>query len=419
MPGQPVENAQQDNLTVPRLREHAETVLRRLRASFVDLLASLQIDAESARRVAQRLGLDKSLAWKVARIAQGLDLFAIVEHLPGAAGVEIFLKAAERQGAPVALIEAVRSAVHEFDRLVEVHSGDRESLEMMLSSYSRDRSERLDRLHRRQLFRGASYLWGVQAKAQLRADFVAPSDEPGMVDIASLRGFIGLRRLRPEVPWVIDRTRIADDDAKVRQPLRREALDPHGDTVTDAPLLPEFSSKPLPQVRRVPGPEGFVHFELAGGRVGDTGAVTCVSGEVFRGAAPRYRTEQNAFGEHAQLMRTPCKLLVFDLFLHQELSFATSPELAVEGQILGLAYPPADRDRTRLPAHERVQDLGQGPPMVQTPDIPDYARIVQTVFQRVGWNAVDFNGFRVRMRYPPSPTVVVLRYPLPQQPASH
>ena len=417
---------QQDHLPTPALEQHAENVLRRLRAAFADLFGALEIDAETPRHVARRLGLDKSLAWKVATIAHGVDLFAIGQHLPGSGGMEIFFKGAQRhlQGRAASpratrLIEAARSAVRDFDRLVEIHSGDRASLEIMLSSYARESPERLGMLHRKQLFSGASYLWGVQAKVQLRADFVAPSREPGMVDIASVRGFIGLRRLRPEVPWVIDRTRIADDDARVRQPFGREALDPDCDSDTDAPLLPEFCSKPLPELRRVPGPEGFVHFELVPGAVGDTGAVTYVGGEVFRGVAPRYRDERNRFGEHGQLMRTPCRLLVFDVFLYRGLGFATPPALVVEGQPLGVPrYPSGDRERGRLPVHELVEDLGAGPPMVQTADISNYARIVGSVFSRLGWNASDFHGFRVRMRYPPSPTVVVLQYPLPEQPVA-
>jgi hypothetical protein len=410
---------QPTRLEAPALEDQAESVLRRVRASFVDVLGVLGLDPESPREVARRLGLDKSLAWKIARIAHGLDLFAIGQHLPGASGAEIFLKAVRRRGAPAARVEAVRSALRDFDRLVEVHSGDRASLEIMLSSFTRESVERLEMLHRKQLFSGASYLWGVQAKTQLRADFVAPSSDGAMVDIASLRGFVGLRRLRPEVPWVIDRTRIADDDATVRQPLQRAPLDPGCDAHRVAPLLAEFCSKPLPEVRRLPGPEGFVHLELAAGPVGNTGAVTCISAEIFRGAAPRYRDTRNTRGEHAQLMRTPCKVLVFDVFLHRELAYATPPAFAVEGQVLGVpAYPPADRERTCLPVHETVEDLGAGPPIVHTPDIPDYGRIAQTVFERVGWNPEEFQGFRVRMRYPPSPTVVVLHYPLPEQPDS-
>lgn len=419
------ERMRQGSLTTPGLEQHAESVLRQLRAAFADLFAALEIDATSPRYVARRLGLDKSLAWKVTTVVHGVDLFAIGQHLPGSAGIEIFFKAVQRELRDRAasqrteeLIEGARSAVRGFDRLVEIHSGDRPSLEMMLSSYARESPERLEMMHRKQLFNGTSYLWGVQAKAQLRADFVAPSQQPGMVDIASLRGFIGLRRLRPEVPWVIDRTRIADDDAGVRQPLRREALDPDCDSDSDAPLLREFCSKPLPEVRRVPGTEGFVHFELAAGPVGDTGAVTCIGGEVFCGAAPRYRNEQNNFGEHGQLMRTPSRLLVFDVFLHRSLDFTLPPVLAVEGQgPVAPTYPFGDRERSSLAVHETVEDLGGGPPIVQTADIPNYARIVERVFGRVGWNAGDFHGFRVRMRFPPAFTVIVLRYPLPERPA--
>ncbi len=415
-----MEECQSKTLEPPDLVQHAETVLRRLRAAFGELLSSLGIDPENPRGAGRKLGLDKSLAWKVARVAYGVDLFAIGQHLPGAPGLNIFIKAVKRHGAPTSRVDAVKSALRDFDRLVEIHSGDRASLEIMLSSYASENAERLELLHRKQLFSGASYLWGVQVKTQLRADFVAPSTEDGMVDIASLRGFVDLRRLRPEVPWVIDRTRIADDDATIREVSQRESLGPDRDACQDAPLLPEFCSRPLPEVRRVPGLEGFVHLELAPGPVGNTGAVTCIYAEVFRGAVPRYRDARNARGEHGQLMRTPCKVLVFDVFLHRDLGYATPPTFAVEGQVLGVpAHTAPHSERTCLPVHETVEDLGAGPPLVHTPDIPEYGPIVRTVFERVQWNAEDFHGFRVRMRYPPSPTVMVLHYPLPEQPGDH
>jgi hypothetical protein len=48
--------------------------------------------------------------------------------------------------------------------------------------------------------------------------------------------------------------------------------------------------------------------------------------------------------------------------------------------------------------------------------MPRYRAMIQSVFDRMGWNAQDFYGFRFTMRYPPIPTVAVFRYSLAQRP---
>ena len=41
---------------------------------------------------------------------------------------------------------------------------------------------------------------------------------------------------------------------------------------------------------------------------------------------------------------------------------------------------------------------------------------MERVCERLGWNLEDFRGYRVVMNYPPIPTVLILRYPLPERP---
>ena len=44
--------------------------------------------------------------------------------------------------------------------------------------------------------------------------------------------------------------------------------------------------------------------------------------------------------------------------------------------------------------------------------------MVDNVFEQAGWDAADFDGFRFVMKYPPMPTVAVLRYDLVERAAS-
>ena len=41
--------------------------------------------------------------------------------------------------------------------------------------------------------------------------------------------------------------------------------------------------------------------------------------------------------------------------------------------------------------------------------MPRYRQLVETVFERLGHSATDFAGYRLRMRFPPIPTLAVFR----------
>ena len=111
------------------------SVVEHLRGALTDLLGGIGADSAVPYAVSRQLGINKNLSWKVCRIITTRDPFGAVEHLPGAQGVEILLDAAAEHGASDGSIEAVRSALLEFDRLVETHAGDRRTLDLMVASH--------------------------------------------------------------------------------------------------------------------------------------------------------------------------------------------------------------------------------------------------------------------------------------------
>src|SRR5262245_5318081 len=186
-----------------------------LRQAFTALSASVSDLPARPLQVARFLGLDKNLAWKVARLCQSSDPAEAVRHLPGPAGVKRVLDAFAQGGAGPAEINAVRLAVARFDRMVGRHAGDRATLELLLASGAPERpdAQRME-ASRKLAFQGNSATFGVQTRVRFGLQIVAPSAaEPELVDVVAVGGLVDFRRLRASAAWpLISVCSYTDDD---------------------------------------------------------------------------------------------------------------------------------------------------------------------------------------------------------------
>lgn len=396
--------------TLP-FQAHARAVVRSLRGSFSEVLTAVGADPQDHQSISRALGLNKNLAWKISKIVQAHDPTVALEQMPGAAGIKIFLRSVERAGVDQAMVQAAREAITGYEQLIAVHSGDRATLEMMGCELSPARQQR-DEHHRKLLFQGASYVWGVQARVNLKVGIVGPGSGPGLLDFASINGLIDFRRIRGDVAWVMATRQSRNDDGTEMATSASEPIDPAASPGMP-PLMTEFCSRPLPELRRVVY-GSVTSFELVEGPVGNTGALTCIFGAIQR-HIPYYRTPTNELGEHSAVCDIPAELLILDVFFHEQFTFAV-PEPFLYSELGAPPYPGRGRERHRLPLNEPLQDLGAGPLPLATPEVPRYNQMVQAAFERTGWDPAQFRGFRIKIAYPACPTALVLRYRLPEAP---
>jgi len=406
--------------TTASFEQDATEVLARCRAALAEIVAALPGDVQRSQDLARALGVDKKLAWRVMNVVQSTDLFEAAQHLPGRSGVRIVLDAARSRNVPGTALNAVVEALDGYERLVEVHAGDKASLELMLSTHARQGRERIDLEHRRAAFRANSYLWGIQAKAIFRSYILHPSTDADLFDFVSVRGFVDLRRIRAHTPWVIHKTKVVDDDGRQRRNVSAQLLDPAAGEPDDpmaVPWLTQFCSKPPPPVRRVAAGPGDVHYEIMSGSVGNTGLSTCVLGSIVRAAAPRYCEPQNDCVELVIRANLPAERLVLDQIVHRDLFGDLPPTLTVYSELTGETPPHAMADaRQEVPVSETATYLGRGPAVMHAPGIPRYTAMMEFALQRAGWDPAQFLVHRVEMPYPPIPSAVVLNTPLPERP---
>lgn len=388
--------------------ESASAHLRAAQAALTDLLAEAGLGDAKPTQIGRSLGLDKTLAWKVARFVQNPDPALAVRHMPGVGGVEIFIKAAIEQGVSNDRIEAVRTSDAELREFVKRHAGDRRSFEAMLASGEQDTRGAFE--DRREFFRAGAVLWGVRAKAQLLTLILKPSaDDPSRLDVIQVGGLVHLERLRTDVPWLVRRLRVFDDHGKSIKPTNRTPLDPAGAGSHGLALVPEFCSRPLPELRQFEDDHGWIYNEIAPGEVGRKAAVTCITGEVYRNAVPAHHGPDNTRARYSLTVRTPVEVVILDILIHRDISQFSAPSMEVMGLLEDRPRSsPTGAHASPLQSPSPAQELGS-PPATATPRVPLVSKLAPAALRRSGWGELkDYRGYRAEVVYPVSPCEVAL-----------
>ena len=376
-----------------------------LRRALIDLSEAVGADPLRPQQVSRQLGLNKNLTWKIARVLNGQDCFEAVAMLPGAEGVEIYLRAFESAGAEESRIRAARQAFEAIDGVIRRHFGDRSQLDLVLDGLREDSNLEQSR---RLAFRGMSGVFGVQAKVRLATHLLVPSAEDGRVDIALIVGLVGLQRLRPRRRLPVFRWSAPTPNDRVRsRPLFA------GEHETDF-LLRDFSSFPNATVLSS-SKSGHFETELTEGPLGRMGESDLFFGTRSDAILQPRRSDEDTECELVTIVSIPAEGLVSDLFIHKSFGGLDSLEASLHSTLARpLSGDRAERESSRLPIDVEpmlVEDLAAG---FGLPEAPRYEEMVGRSFERLGHDLRDHRLVRVTLPFPPAPSALLVRWDLPE-----
>lgn len=393
------------------LEYECDETIGRLRAALIDLYDSVDADPSSPQDVARRFKLNKTLTWNIARLIQATDGLGAVPHVPGSASIEKIIKATESQGASKPTIDRVRAAAKEFERVVEVHVGDRATLDLIIDGLGPNGGIGLEQ-SRKRAYIGNSGIYGIQTKTKLMTCFIAPNaDDPDQLDMAMVRGHVGLRRLRPSVSFPIFRMR---QWSQAGQAVGTREWEPIEAGETDRAMR-SFNKGSVPEINAVET-DGGTDYVILPGPIGNRGAFDCFFGDMIRAGASRYRTEDDTTGEFGATITVPAENLVFDLIYHKDLAFCAQAEARIYAYSFLHGNREGDWDESSvLPINQPATPIAGSPPAVATPLVPRYAEMLQLVTKRLEIDAGEFRGLRFELKYPPLGSTAVLRFGLPDR----
>jgi hypothetical protein len=335
----------------------------------------------------------------VYRLATSDDPIQEAEAVPGPMAVRRVIEAARAQGVAEDRLEQVMSAVLVFDRLVQAHADGRKTFNSMIASLSEGAEDAIDLQTRRAAFRANSQVWGLQARACLWSTTYFPGRNSEFMGALSLRGPIGVRRLRVNAPYIVSGYVAFEKSSDASQP---EPLGSAPDANSPDPrLLVPFCTRPLPQISSSHTSDQFVLTEMPPGPVGNAGAATILLADVVRNSKWKQEGDQQSI-VNSMGVATPFEVLVLDTLFHRSMFGRLTPRPRVFGRHsvpLGV-MPHLYRESDTLPVAVSATCLGRAPSVLESPDIPRYREMHESLCGRLDLDPHDFDVYRCRVEYP-------------------
>ncbi|MCK5786603.1 MAG: hypothetical protein KAH54_08615 [Candidatus Sabulitectum sp.] len=383
------------------LGQQAKECLCDLKKAVTDILQALPGDLDQPRDVYKTLGIDRMIGWNIFKLHEVEDCFLSVRHIPRKAAFMGFLRAASRKGISDSILAVANKNFMRFEELVDLHAGDRPSMEMMLLAYSEEGTSQASLDHRKLAFTGNRFLYGLEARTRVTISLFEPTDSEKDWKLTLLKGSFGLRRNRPNIPWFYIHPRVftefegqphAPESAPLSKPLNGNTL----------PYYTQFCNCSLPGVK---SRSGFVDSveEIFPLETGNAGLMDLVFAEVIdlRG----FIMEEDS--STSSKVQTPCNLAAMDVIIPT--SFVE--KVRFSPRVISSILEESDTyDEQLIDLSRSLLPINPGFEIKPTVEqntlegVDNYGEIIEDIFKRRDLNPLNYTTIRVFVDFPVIPS---------------
>jgi hypothetical protein len=383
------------------LRPEIEKIGARLRKPLNAVLEALAGRSPRPTQVARAIGLDKSLASRFVRATTTSSDLELMHVVPSPEGLRILAELAGSKVEPRVIGELL-AATDAFQQLIDGTPGGRSEIDAQISEGSDIARERSEQVARQAAFKSMSYLLGHFCETLSTTLFLVPAANGRMVDGIEVHRRIGLRRMRPSTPLALLSIFNSGAAGRPADAVAFETID--GGMGPNQPtdyLLPEFSSRPLPQMEVLT--EGAISTLVLAGDPSVHAPTHLASAFRVRNGWPVV-PESALVALRGYLLHMPCRRLVRDVFVAESLFPNAVPlvSFALPGQ-RGSDPPPGQdggRHYSSVGLHAPIEQLPPGPRAWSLPGTSDHSAVLQNVLERSRDQSTRFRGWRCAMTYP-------------------
>ncbi|MGC4030136.1 MAG: hypothetical protein QM754_00095 [Tepidisphaeraceae bacterium] len=376
----------------------------RLRLALRQMLTELG-SPRTPTLLQRQLGAGYTICWQIFQVARSDDQTAETQHAPSLGALKRLVGLALEKGLTRGTADVLQDTADAFHRFIRQHAEDRDYFDAMVAGATDTRHAKNVLVQRRRAaYRANSHVWGSQNDLWLVSGIVRRSaTDPGHIDLIALSRQQGLRRLRADAAVSLVGMRI--DPTKRDQPpgkadTLKDALDPTAAAATGMPVLPEFSTSPLPRVSCTTTCTGRRVFQWIDDSVGLKSSCDITTGTLSTGIP--MPVGQN--GLRQMLMSSTVRskasaMMVIDLIVHRD----TFPDVQVHPVVHEAAdgVPTLDDLPTlhRFAIEEGVTHLGRAT-NVNLAEFPQYRSLLQYATTKAGWQLEEFDVYRLQIAYP-------------------
>jgi hypothetical protein len=352
---------------------------------------------KSAQDLHRLSGASRTICWQVFRIVSADEVASEARRAPTPSSLKPLLAAASASGVSRQTIKAVESTAEEFRAFSKRAAGDRTAFDSMLGGISGEEGGgKILLSQRRAAYRANSHIAGVQTDFLYFGVILRRSESGDTIDSVGFNVHQGVRRLRPDAKVTLFGYQNPGATA-----LPQKALDEEAAKVYGMPVLPQFSTNPLPRIEKVVLPSsGWQLFNTVGHEVGQPGSINCAFAQPA--FAVPFSTDVDGrryFGQTFYHVRKPVAMTVQEILLHRDSFPNIRPELLVYQYSVGDHSQEGARQAQKYPLDERLIKVGRAD-TVDLAEMPKYAELLRTGADYANWDLSEFDVYRVRMAYP-------------------
>jgi len=356
--------------------------------------------------ISRRLGVSRVMVSRLIGAIRKPDPCESLTRIPGPETLRSIIRAAEDAGVPAQHAADAMDAVDAFDALIRDQYGTRTALNAAMSSANPDTREKFEQSSRYQVFKGMSQILGVQSNIWLTCMMLTPSkNDPHAIDISTIHGTSGLRRLRSDMPihFIYG---IPPKYKDSRQSPQRKDIDVSAFmNHTPAPLT---ATEENGQIINTFAPDVGGKDDLY-----DMFAEVYIPSGSGRYAAPG-RTRRGT----SVIPDIPVVTLVSDVIIHADIFEGIDPELSVYNTMArgGADIEDPQRNVDLASTNDRIEAIGRGIEPLAITELPKYPDMVRYLCEKNGYTPEEFRTHRLRVHYPVYGFQYVIAYPVSPPP---
>ena len=329
----------------------------------------------------------------VSRTLSAIDKESPVETLtkiPGPETLRSMMRACESLGVSKACVSPALDAINAFDHLIRSVYGTRAALNAALAVGNNEAKDKFEHSSRYQIFKGMSQTVGVESKVWLTSTmFTYSSTKKDHIELTSIFGPSGIRRLRPDTPF---------DLVITAGPERMSGRNANGKTFYDISSMCPNEPAPVSFVD-----QGDQQIKTLSPDIGGKETVYDMLSAVHIPEAMTVIPKPDLSRRGISVVPAiPIVLLNIDILLQKDILEGVEPE--------AFTYIPRGKRKSsfadvnwkinRIKTGDEVISLGRGLKNLELTDIPRYTEMIEFLCKQRGYNPDDFRAYRYQIQYP-------------------
>lgn len=361
--------------------------------------------------IARTLKISRVMVSRLLTAIRKPDPIETLTRIPGPETLRTIVRAARKSGATKEHIDNALNAIEAFDELIRVHFGTRSALNAALSNTNPNAQSKFEQASRYQVFKGMSQIVGAQSNLWLTCMMLTPSEgstdgSNDGIDISTIHGTSGLRRLRPDTP------------IRFVYGVPPEFIDRRQSPVRRGTDLSDFFMH-LPAPIRVDEAHGQIinTFEP---EVGGKDDLYDMFAEVYiPSGSNRYAAPGRSYRGTTVIPDVPTLTLISDVILCDGIFEGIEPQLFLYNTMPrgGADIEDPKRFIDRVETNERLEYMGNGTGALEVNDFPAYRDMVAYLCEKNQREPDSIRTYRLQVQYPVYGFQHTIAFKVPQRPA--